>query len=236
MGGVVLLFSIKDANLRDILNIPNSCWFLSTLFVVSLLYYLLGLWIRSMLFIVVIIALTLWFVPGCEFLKFFAPFFGIGLLIRHWDLLKKIGKKHLYTIGAVAIFFFIVWNARYAIYRTPNPTIWNCSFETVEAYVNRIAAGTAITIVLIKIADTIGSTNNMLEKILIKLSSASLGIYVIHILFLSHFAKPIFEGENVVVTDALSLLISITIVSVLLFAINAIRKSRIFRLIALGEK
>ena len=235
-GGVILLFSIKETSLHDIFNIPNSCWFLSTLFVVSLLYYLLGIWIRSVLSIVVIVVITLWFVPGCEFLKFFAPFFGIGLLVRDWDLLKKFDRKHLYALGAVAIFLLFFWNARYAIYRTPNPTIWNCSFEMVQAYIYRIVAGTAITVVLIKSAGIIGLANNILGKILMKLSSASLGIYVIHILIFSHFAKPFFVDKNEVVTDAVSFVISISIVSVLLFVINAIRKNRIFRLIALGEK
>lgn len=201
----------------------------------SILYYLLDLWIPNILAIITIIVTALWFVPGCEFLKFFAPFFGVGLLLRRFDLLNKMGSKHLYMLGATAILFIVYWNGQYTIYKTPNPTIWNCDIDVVATSIYRLAAGTIMTVVLIKIAGTIKSTESVILKILNKISSASLGIYVIHILILSHFAKPILQYKNEVVTDVVSLGIAIIIVSILLFVIDMIRKSQILRRIALGE-
>ena len=234
-GGVILLLAFKECTWRDILNLPNSCWFLSVLFIVSVLYYMLSLFFLNKILLTIVVTFITFLLPGAEFLKFFVPFFGIGLLLRHYDILNRIGKKLLVILVVLSLLLVIYFEPQYTIYLTPTPTIWHYSQQAVWVYLYRIVAGTMITIVFVRLAEMIKPNKKYGMRLLHKLSVDSLGIYVIHILFLSNFVTPVLTNNNKFVVDVLAFVIAIVIIAIIVKLIDLMRTNRFVRLFTLGE-
>lgn len=235
LGGVILLLTFYECTWRDVMNLPNSCWFLSVLFVVSILYYVLSLLLYNKVVLTAVATLLTFLLPGTEFLKFFIPFFGIGLLLRHYDVLNRLSNKSLVVLIVLSLVLIVFFKPQYTIYQTTAPTIWHYTQLSIWAYLYRIAAGTIITIVLVKIAGMIKSDDHYVLRILRVLSTDSLGIYVMHILVLSNFVLPFMSINNKFVVDALAFLIAIGVITIIVKLINLIRTNRVVRLFALGE-
>lgn len=233
--GVILLLTKHDCTWRNILNLPNSCWFLSVLFVVSVSYYMLSFLLHNKVVLSTVATFITFFLPGAEFLKFFIPFFGIGLLLRHYDVLNRLSITSLLALVVLSLALIVFFKPQYTIYLTPTPTIWHYTQQSIWAYLYRMVVGTTLTVVLVKIAGMIKSDDHYVLRLLHKLSVNSLGIYVIHILVLSNLITPFLVNNNKLVVDVLAFVIAIVIIAIIVKLIDLLRINRIVRLFTLGE-
>lgn len=187
-GSIVLIASailtFIPPSLLSIVRLPVSCWFLSSLFCSFIAYaitYKIG--IKNYVISTIILSLLSLLIPGSEFVKFFMPFFGIGLILSTTNIMYAAVKwKHIITFGcAIIVTYLLFWSRDFYIYRTLNPSLLS-NFDITQwiAYFARLLFGSAITIWLMLLMKKVEIKNGKLKEWLTRLSYNSLGIYVIH--------------------------------------------------------
>lgn len=178
-GGVFLIVK-NDIRWAAILRLPFTCWFLSTLFVVSCLYLVFSLLQKNPLIVVIIGSLIVLLIPVGEFTKFMMPFFGIGWIFFKYGLLERlmIGRVTMLITFVSVLLLTFVWDSKLTIYQTPSPTPGYIN-DLWFAYIIRIVIGTTASVYLLGLVKYIEKDVNT-TKILYRFSQNSLGIYVIH--------------------------------------------------------
>lgn len=126
----------------------NAFWFLYALFVVSILYLLLLRIIKIQLLTIVIASILTMLLPGCEYIKFITPFFGIGLLFGNLHLFDRNLSSYilpfiLFIIGILVYYLF--WEGNEYIYITKNPDLFEYDTIKYKALLLRLITGTTIS-------------------------------------------------------------------------------------------
>ena len=98
--GVVMLFFCGGV-FTDVIKLPFTCWFLSSLFICSILYLLFYRIVKNYFILTIVVSLTLLLCHVSEFVTFFAPFFGIGMIIKKIDFIDK-GDKFFYGLAVIS--------------------------------------------------------------------------------------------------------------------------------------
>lgn len=236
----ILTFTIP--HLLDIIKLPISCWFLSFLFCCSIAYaitYKIG--IKNYVISTIILSLFSLLIPGSEFVKFFMPFFGIGLILSKTNIVyAEVKWKYIVTFGCtIIVAYLLFWSRDFYIYRTHNPSLLS-NFDITQwiAYFARLLFGSAITIWFMLLMKKVEIKNERLKEWLTKLSYNSLGIYVIHYSLFSISSKYFIQRSNLneVVADSVTLVVSFAMVVIINLIIQYLRKNNAMRLLFLGEK
>lgn len=237
---VLVLESISTPpQLFSILRLPFFCWFLSSLFICSIAYVcIFKLGIKNPIISTILLSVTSLFLEGCEFIKFFIPFFGIGLILAQKDLALRVSNwKYIIVLGGIIfVLYSIFWSREFYIYRTPNPSIIRDSSSfTWVAYCARIFFGSLISVWLISFVRKIGELRDGVG--LYKLSLNSLGIYVIHFSFFDisqkYFAIHLnYQGLTAVIS---MLIISFVMIYIINKCIDYLRINEVTRRLFLGE-
>lgn len=243
-GGVAIsvlsLITYTTPSLRDIIKLPTFCWFLSSLFVSSIIYVIIyKIGIKNYVAATILLSLGSLLIPGCEFIKFFIPFFGIGLILARKNVMSIVLKWKYIIIGGgiIIILYSLLWSCEFYIYCTQNPTFVEFSLPKWSAYFARIIFGSMISIWLMFFVRKL-EMKVKYGDVLSNLSRNSLGIYVIHYslfyvggAYLNLYVK---LSETSVV--ALMCVISVVIILFINLIIHYLRISEVTRILFLGEK
>ena len=101
LGGVTRLLSVCYLQLGYLIKLPFFLWFLSSLFICSVSYALIYKVTQRIEIIVLLLSLSTLFIPaGLSFVKFFMPFFGIGLLLSDMDVYNLSSTYKCNFLGA----------------------------------------------------------------------------------------------------------------------------------------
>lgn len=242
-GGVAIsvlsLTTYTTLSLRDIIKLPTFCWFLSSLFVSSIIYVIIyKIGIKNYVAATILLSLGFLLIPGCEFIKFFIPFFGIGLILARTNIMRYVLKWKYIIIGGglIVILYSLLWSREFYVYCIQNPVYTEFSLPKWSAYFARIIFGSMISIWLMIFVRKIEKKVKY-GNVLFNLSRNSLGIYVIHYslfyvgdAYLSLYVK---LSETSVV--ALMCVVSVVIILFINLMIHYLRINKITRLLFLGE-
>lgn len=233
---VIITSTIPD--FVDIIKLPTFCWFLSSLFVCSVIYaiiYRIG--IRNYVVATILLSLASLLIPGNEFVKFFIPFFGIGLILERINIVGIRLKWNVIIILGCIIFiaYLFFWSRNFYIYCTQNPSLVDLDATKWVAYFSRILFGCLISIWLILLFEKIGKIKY--DNLLNKLSQNSLGIYVIHYTLFSIFREYItlklhYNGWIIVVA---MFIVSVILVFAINIVIHYLRVKQVTSMLFLGE-
>ena len=124
LGGIVSLLCGEYIDIVTLSKMPLTCWFLGNLFVTSICYHIVNRLIKDIRISAVLLSILILLIPesyGCYFLKFFMPFFGLGLIVNRYRVLEiKIKKKIFMMLALSSIFMCIlIWDKSYYVYNTP---------------------------------------------------------------------------------------------------------------------
>ena len=124
LGGIVTLLCGGNINIVTLAKMPLFCWFLGNLFVTSIFYLIVNKLIKDIRITTVLLSISILFIPesyGCYFLKFFIPFFGLGLCLKKYGLLEiNIKRKPFIVVALVSLLICaLVWDKSYYVYITP---------------------------------------------------------------------------------------------------------------------
>ena len=236
-GGLFLVLSSFKNNItiHDIVLLPNCCWFLFTLFVVSILFHLTYKLIDNVLTISILLVVITFFINGVEFIKFYIPFFGIGLIFQKYHLfeIQDITTKQYIFLILVSILLLLFWEKEYIIYITPCPSILCSHFFNI--YLIRIITGTIMTYSLIVFFQKTYKKTPFITQLLTFLSYNSLGIYVVHYLFFRNFSYPILNSFNNQILYFSSFMFSCLFIIIISAIIVFISKYNVLNSIFLGR-
>lgn len=243
-GIIVLCISIITTHvfpsIVDIIKLSTFCWFLSSLFVCSIIYaiiYRIG--VKNYIAETIILSMTSLLIPGSEFIKFFIPFFGIGLIIRNTNIAqKKLKWKYIIILGGIiSILYYLFWSRDFYIYCTKNPSFIEINYTEWIAYLARIIFGSLISIWFILLFVKIDKIGKRYNDLLTMLSRNSLGIYVIHYSLFYIISKHIKLKLDYpeIITIVTMFFLSCLIVSVINIAIFYLRSHCVTRILFLGE-
>lgn len=240
VGGGILIVALflGTAKPGDFLRVPFCCWFTANLFATSLLYWIGYRWVRNEVVLVLLLSGMAWMMPGgVEYLKFFMPFFGVGIVFCKYNLFdrRRVSGNSLTIMAVLSVAALWFWKPEYAIYSTKCPTVCEHSLRSVVAYGVRLITGVLVTLTLVQLLNRIRMKQKV-SAILQSLSRNSLGIYVIHYLLLSQYAIttkiPLAEPS----IDLLAGILAIAIIYILTNLFEFIRKSNTCKMLILGEK
>lgn len=224
--------------LSDIVHIPFFCWYLASLFISSVSFYIINKFTNNIgISSILLVAISL-FIPGAEFLKFMIPFFCIGVLFSLNDVFVKIGTaKWTIILGLICIVLAPFWKYDYTIYVSMSPTIYSfIDLGIIKAYVFRLIYGFIFSTFLISLFQTVERLIYPCHALL-KLSKDSMGLYVIQSFIILTFS-PLFNRITlgcIFLDYFVSLLISIAFVVLISLFLRAIRNNKTLSLVLLGE-
>lgn len=240
-GGVIVLIYtlfIRKIGMYDILHLPFYCWFLSSLFVCSVLYLLLSRVINNVFVETIALSFLVLLLPGAEYLKFMVPFFGVGLCLSRWNALSGIKSKPWTIVASLVsvLLLVFVWKSDYTIYITKSPTYNSLlNIELWKAFFIRLIVGTSITIALIGIASQFKMRGRFKEKVT-RLSRDTLGVYLLQSIMFDCTKRYISLPDwGELGTVAISFIITIVLVGVICLAIFLIRRNNLCSRLLLGE-
>lgn len=231
-------------HLSNIIQIPNFCWFLSSLFVCSICYIIAyKILVKTFFVSCICLSMISLLLPGCEFIKFLMPFVGIGIILANVNI-DYSHIKWVYiamAIITIVIAYLLFWSRDFYIYKTTSPSLSENMWHKWIAYFARIGFGSAISIILIFMFRKLETHKSILPKTewryLRILSKNSLGIYVIHFSFFTLTTRIIqpFHMYSSIVTILFSAITSIIIITLINSFISILRKNDITRILMLGE-
>lgn len=243
-GSIVLIMTTMltttPPELLKIFRLPFSCWFLSSLFLSSIVYaisYKLG--VRSSVLSVILLSFLSILLPGNEFIKYFIPFFGIGLIFAQKDLINHILKwPYIIIFGCVIVAFYLLfWSREFYVYCTPNPSLYDLRSIKWVAYFARILFGTSISVWFMFFIRKLDVRVTWLKKFLIQLSHNSLGIYVIHYSCFTMIKDSLqihICSYDIVIVVAMFLL-TLMVIFIMNVVIRCLRANGITKMLFLGE-
>lgn len=220
----------------------TSFWFLYTLFICCALFLMLK-WVSNIVASVIIVSLVTLALPGLEFIKFSIPFFGIGLIMKKYDILHKVSIRPVIVIALLALSlasYYFLWNNNWYIYITSNPNLFHFESQKWMAYAGRLIQGSLMSIAILA---SIIEVNKRIYPFLIfrklkhsieLLSTNSLGLYVMHLFILMVISKIITIPDirislSQTAITILALIIAALLVSLLVPLIELMSRSRILK-------
>lgn len=237
--GVISLLSIGYVSVDYLIKLPFVLWFLSTLFICSVFYAVMYRLTKKIGFLVIFLSLMILCIPtGLNYIRFFMPFFGIGLLLSDMDIYNRINispKGLALSLGAIIILGVLLWDASYYVYITPPPFILSCNFEQWMAYFMRLIFGTLITLYLMGLFKKL-QVGGIATKILVRLSHNSLYLYIMHFALLTNIGDTIrmnFDSE--ILTNIVVLIGSAALTIILSFSIDLLRKNKYTKTLILAD-
>lgn len=229
--------------IHRLIGLPFTFWFLSTLFVCSLSYcglYKVG--IKNTIAQTLLLALFSLTLPNCEFIKFFIPFFGIGLILARVDFINiKFTWLHIGILAIFIVTFYVLfWNSEFYIYKTKNPIFTEFIPNRWYAYFARIILGSSIALWLIILFRKLESQIRIgwVSTIARTLSRNSLALYVMHYSLFqitSHYCSVQYHLSSSVST-ILMLFVAIILIEGFNLLISIIRKNSLLKMLFLGER
>ncbi len=239
LGGVTRLLSVCYLQLGYLIKLPFFLWFLSSLFICSVSYALIYKVTQRIEIIVLLLSLSTLFIPaGLSFVKFFMPFFGIGLLLSDMDVYNQIhiGFKELaLSFVAIVVLYILFWDTSYYVYITPPPFILSCDMHSCLAYVMRLGFGTLITLYLMGLCKRL-QIKGTAATIIVRWSYNSLYLYITHFVLLTSIGDTIrmnFESE--ILADTVMLIGSVAFTIALSFGIDLLRKNKYTKTLILAD-
>lgn len=239
-GSILIIIHGSLPKIEDVVRLPFTCWFLSSLFFCYVVYSI-ALYSKNHFAIkIVCLSVLINLLPGMEYNKFMIPFFGLGLIMANYKVLtKKISAKYIIIAWVMIIFTEIfLWSPSYTIYNTPSPNLKTCFIPEVWiAYFARLIVGTLITITIFftikKLSRFLSSQS---KSTLSVLSTNSLGIYVISDVIICHLLKDVaIVVSHQLLIDLMSLILTMICIGFINKAMVIIRRYKYLKLIALGE-
>ena len=225
--------------MRGLMRIPFSFWFLTCLFVSSLLYSLIYRLVSHNYIVITLILCTLaLLVPfgGFDFITFFIPLFGMGIILSKTQLLNTYGLWKVVLAGtAVASFYVILWQPYFYIYVTPSLKLMhNPTVHSAYAFIGRNVFGVLFFVFCILAYNQFFRKLDKLPSWIDETSRNSLAIYTLHLGTLQ-VMKFDYRLSPSLINDFLLLALSVIIVFLLNRLIRIIRLSRYASLFILGE-
>lgn len=239
LGGIIHLISVGYINITDIIKLPLQLWFLSTLFICSVSYAVMYRVSKRIEIIIIVLSLAALCIPiGAYYIKFFMPFFGIGILLSTYNYHSRINlgnKVLIILLVGIVVLYALLWNPSYYVYITPPPYILSGDSEKWIAYFMRLVFGTLITIYLMALFKK-QKGNSMVTKMLIRFSYNSLYLYIIHFILLISISDRIRLDINSELLSDLIMLIVATILTVILnLIIDLLRKNKYTKALILAD-
>lgn len=236
LGGIVTLLCGGNINIVTLARMPLICWFLGNLFATSIIYLIGNRLIKDIRITTVLLSISILFIPesyGCYFLKFFIPFFGLGLCLKKHGLLEiKIKRKVFLVLALTSLLICaLVWDKSYYVYITPPlANIYN-----IKVHVIRFLIGSLLSILII-IGFKQMTLPERINKLLSNLSYNSMALYVCHYIFLTNITKYYYlQGYKEYENDIISFVSAILITCLLIYLINKIRNNKTFSFIVTGK-
>lgn len=166
----------------------NAFWFLYTLFVLSITYLIAYRICKRTIITTIILTFIVLLLPGCEFIKFSFPFFGLGLILGSVNFISKQFCIKFLILGGLIILcaYFTLWRGDEYIYLSPSPSITDLiSFNGWREWILRIIFGSSFSILIILFLVKIKKPHHYISSTLGEFSRHSLGIYVTHLFLLT---------------------------------------------------
>lgn len=182
----IMLTSITSAFFHKPISttgILNAFWFLYTLFFVSFGYLIASKICPFSIIITLSLTFLVLLLPGCEFIKFATPFFGLGMICGNKNIINKHLNNSILIFGSIFILvlYMIFWRGDEYVYISPAPSITIASTTGWREWLYRIIFGSIISILIILVLKKIQCNRSFICNHLIFFSRHSLGIYVTHL-------------------------------------------------------
>lgn len=219
----------KSVGMSDLVHLPFTFWFLSSLFVCTCVYWLATLFCKKQLFNLVLLSAVSLLLPIGEYNKFMIPFFGIGLCLAQYDALsyiRRISTSRIWLlIILLGIAYMFLWSSDYTIYKSSCPSVLMHESKQIVAYLLRIVFGLGFSMVLLALSFQI-KLNSSVISVLSYLSRCSLELYVLHL-----FVLILFYGSGLVLDGVVNSTFSITTLSFIIAVIFTIALSYILKFV-----
>lgn len=238
-GGVMQIAS-GEYGLMGLWRFPFRNWFLTALFACIVLFMITrklangNIWLQFMFMF-----FLSFFLPGSSLAGFIVPFWGIGCILAKLNFNKYEFKWwHIVSFGImIALAYNVLWHRNYYIYMSPTPSIRELFQSNWGAYWVRLQFGSTISIWLLMVGKKTEHIFHKYSFIFTQLSKNSLGIYVIQgvVIFVPSYIRFRNTQYTEWFLDFAMLFITCIIICVIHFIIKGIRKSKILKILILGE-
>lgn len=195
--------------------------------------------VRNFYLLTILLSIATLCIPeGTYFLKFFMPFFGIGLILSDKNLIDRINitvQKLIFAFIGIMILYVLFWNATYYVYITPPPFILSVEMEKWIAYFMRIVFGVAITLYLMTLFKKIKG-NGLIIKFVIRCSYNSLYLYIIHFVLLTSIGdKVVLNLESEILADISALAGALFLTIIMNIFICLMKRSKYTKTLILAD-
>ena len=229
----------------DFVSVSNVLWFLKCVFLCYIVAYIALHLIRNTALAAVSTSVLFTVLPGADIVNFnfLLPMFWIGYGLR---MAKDRVARHRKVISTVSAIMYLgmlyFWNGYLTVYASPIDIIdWHSltvNFPNLGITLFRLAIGTAGSIALFTLAPTVDkvAARTRFYPALLAVGKATLGIYVVQTLVVECGIHAL----GIYVTSLQSLVVAPLLACVFLpvcyLCVKAIKRSRIARLLLLGEE
>lgn len=239
-GAVIHLLSAGYIDIRYILNLPKDLWFLTSLFVCSVAYAVAYKITKRIVLTTVILSLAVLCIPsGFYYIKFFMPFFGVGLILSDKKFLHEVKAPTakwliLAFVGLIAL-YILIWEPTYYVYITPPPFILSGDIEKWVAHIMRLIFGTLITLYLMLLFKG-RNKSEAATKFVVKCSYNSLYLYIFHYVLLTSIGHKIaINLDSELLADAVSIICTLIFTFLMNVAIDFMRRNKYTKSLVLAD-
>lgn len=223
----------------------NSVWFLKCVLFCYIVMYPLCKWLKNDLVAGAVATLAVIFIPGTEIVNFnfMLPMFCLGMICgNHLDTIERYRK--ILTAVSVAVFFVLLffWSGRMTVYMVPTHIIDISSgqfdMDNLCLTVYRLAIGIFGSMTFFLLAEPVWSVIQgcRLSGMLSGVGTATLGIYFLQTFLLEIFIHSLHLFIPMPWSCVAAPLIAILELAVCYLLVLLIRRTRVLRLLMLGEK